>query len=158
MLSAQEMGRGNTAPRQPGANPGIRHALPVPEPVTVSGSLIVANGFPAVKSGDVTYLVGGVNRLTGFIDGFKAGAQVTIEGKAFTSPKDSNLKFLRPSSLTLNGNTYDLSPPQFLRAPADPSNPGKALSPNAPRRQNFQPQRPRGPRFQGPGRQHERFL
>jgi len=132
------------APRQPGGNQKTRQALPAPEPVTVSGALTVAYGFPAVKSGDVTYLIGGVNRLTGFIDGFKEGAQVTIDGKAFTSPKDSNLKFLRPSKLTLNGNSYDLSPPQFF-------------GPKAPRERNHQFQHPKAPRHQE-HRRDGRFL
>jgi len=101
MVSAQAQGHGRTSPRFPAA-----------ETVTVSGSLVVAYGLPAVKSGDGTYLVGGINRFVGFIDGLKEGAQVTIEGLAVTSPKNSEIKFLKPSKMTLNGKSYDLALPR----------------------------------------------
>ena len=83
---------------------------PAGETVTVSGSMVVSHGLPAVKSGDDTYFVRGINRLTGFVDGLKEGAQVTLEGRSFTSKRDSTLKFLRPAKLTLNGKDYDLTP------------------------------------------------
>jgi hypothetical protein len=86
--------------------------MPAPVAVTVSGSLIVAHGMPAIKSGDTTYFIGGINRLVGFIDGLKEGAQVTIEGAALSSPRESSFKFLRPSKLTMSGKTYDLSRPE----------------------------------------------
>ena len=98
--SAQGWERGGRNPR-----------LPAPETVTVSGSLIVAHGFPALKSGDVTYIVGGINRLAGFVDGLKEGAQVIIEGIAMASPRSETFKFLRPMKLTLNGKVYDLALP-----------------------------------------------
>ena len=98
-----------------------RNMMPATETVTVSGSMVVANGMPALKSGDVTYLVGGLGQLIGFVDGLKEGAQVTIEGAAVTSPGDQNIKFLMASKLTINGKTYELSPPA---PPAFPSNPG----------------------------------
>ena len=91
--------------------PSDRAPRPAAEAVTVSGSLIVAHGSPAVKSGDDTYLVRGIHRLTGFVDGLKEGAQVTIEGLSISSPRDNKLKFLRPAKLTLNGKAYDLTPP-----------------------------------------------
>ena len=108
-----------TRPGPDGSRP--RREPPAAETVTVSGSLIVSRGSPAVKSGDDIYLVKGINRLVGFVDGLKEGAQVTIDGFALTSPRDSNFKVLRPSKLTLNGKTYDLSPP-----------PGKHQMPPAP--------------------------
>jgi len=128
--TAQGMGRGQMSPR-----------LPAADAVTVSGSLIVAHGLPALKSGDVTYIVGGINRLNGFVDGLKEGAQVTIEGKAVTSRRDSNLKFLLPANLTLNGKTYDMTPlfpPGSFR---------QFNSPQGMNRNNRQPQRqPNAPR------------
>ena len=84
------------------------------ETVTVSGSMIVAYGFPAVTSGDITYLVGGINRLVGFVEGLKEGAQVTIEGQAISIRRDGNLKLLRPSKLTLGAKTYDLALPNSI--------------------------------------------
>ena len=95
----------------PGPNgPGPHREPPAAETVTVSGSLIVSRGSPAVKSGDDIYIVKGINRLVGFVDGLKEGAQVTIEGPAITSPRDSKLKVLRAVKLTLNGKAYDLAP------------------------------------------------
>ena len=100
MASAQGRERGEMPPRPP-----------APEAVTVSGDLIVAHGFPAIQSGNVTYIVGGINRLTGFVEGLKEGAKVIIEGLAMTNPRNTEIKFLRPSKLTLNEKTYDLSLP-----------------------------------------------
>jgi len=105
---AQEMGRGRN--HRGWAHPD-RSRLPASETVTVSGRLIVAHGMPAIKSGDITYLVCRISRLTGFIDGLKEGAQVTIDGIAMTSPQNSNLKFLVPANLTLYGRIYDLASP-----------------------------------------------
>ena len=89
---------------------------PQPEAVTVSGNLIVAHGSPALRSGDVTYLAGGISRLVGFVDGLREGAYVTISGYAISSPQDENLKVLRPTELTFDGRSYDLAHPreQFL--------------------------------------------
>ena len=83
---------------------------PDTEAVTVSGELIVAQGRPAIKSGEVTYFVGGLNRLIGFVDGLKEGAQVSIEGSALSMQKEAMIKFLIPAKLTLNGKTYDMAP------------------------------------------------
>lgn len=102
-VMAQAQGRGHS-----GWGRDYRDIPPV-ETVTVSGSLTIVQGSIAVKDGDATYLVGGLFRFAGFIDGLKEGAQVKIEGKAVTSPQDSRLKFLRPSKMTLNGRDYDLA-------------------------------------------------
>ena len=131
MASAQGMGRGQATPRMPAA-----------EAVTVSGTLIVAHGSPALKSGDVTYMVGGLNRLTGFVDGLKEGAQVTIEGQAFTSPRDNTLKFLRPTKLTFAGKTYDMAPLGFSGQPrqfAPPQGMNRQQMPNAPQMRQRRP-------------------
>ena len=113
MISAQ------TREQRPGRVPEPMRA-PAAETVTLSGSLIVAHGSPALKSGDDIYLLGGISRLTGFIDGLREGAQVTIEGRAFTGRQEDSLKFLRPLKLTLNGKTYDLSPPEWGNIPMAP--------------------------------------
>lgn len=87
-------------------NPG---RPPHGETVSLTGSLVVANGMPALQSGDATYLLGGISRLVGFVDGLKEGAQVTIEGTAMTIRGDSKLKILKTSKMTLNGKSYDLA-------------------------------------------------
>ena len=121
----------------PGAN---RPRIPPAETVTVSGSMILAHGMPALKSGDVTYIVGGISRLAGFIEGLKEGAQVTIEGSAMTNPRNGNVKFLMPTKLSLGGRSYDLAPaemntdsprPGFWQQPPSPRQPAVPRQPNA---------------------------
>jgi hypothetical protein len=97
-----------------------RRNTPASEMVTVTGTMVVANRMPALKSGDVTYYIGGISQLIGFIDGLKEGAQVTIEGVATASPGDQNVKFLWPSKLTINGRIYDLAAPTLPSNPIEP--------------------------------------
>jgi len=102
--------------RAEGPAPGDRNPGPRAEvkPVTVSGDIIIVRGSPAVKSGDVTYLLNRNFSLFGLVDGLKEGAKVTIEGKSMGGQRDSNVMFLIPSKLTFNGKTYeDLEPPVF---------------------------------------------
>jgi hypothetical protein len=130
--------------RGPGWN---RRNTPTPETVTVSGTMVVVRGMPALKSGDVTYYVSGSSPLLGFIDGFKEGAQVTFEGVVTSSSSDRNVKYLSPSKLTINGRVYELaSPAPALPAlpPALPSNPGTP-SPGTPRLYQYRLPGPMGP-------------
>jgi len=105
--------------------------------------------MPALKSGDDTYLLGGISRLGGFIDGLKEGAQVTVEGAAITIRGDSKLKVLRPSKLTLNNKSYDLA----VR-PRGNFSPGREWGNKAPQRnnRNYNP----GPGNRMPERQYHR--
>jgi hypothetical protein len=79
-----------------------------PEKTSVSGTLGIAKGSIALKSGDDTYSVMALNRFVGFIDGLKEGAQVNLEGYAFTVPRNAEGKVFRVTKLTLNGKDYDL--------------------------------------------------
>ena len=142
-----------------------RNSRPQTETVTISGSMIVAHGFPAIKSGDITYIIGGINRLVGFVDGIKEGAQVTIDGMAVSIQRDGNLKFLRPSKLTLSGKTYDLAlPGQGLRNFGQGMTPPRWNNQVPPGNNNRQPPAPpppqRNPRErQAPNmRQHRNYL
>jgi len=138
---------------QVGGSGWNRRNAPAPETVTVSGTMVVARGMPALKSGDVTYFVSGISQLIGFIDGFKEGAQVTFEGVVTTSPNDQNIKFLRASKLTINGKVYELSSPAL---PALPSNPGTP-NPGDPRLYQFRLPGPMMPMMPyGPGNQRRR--
>jgi len=134
----------------------VPRSLPAPENVTVSGSMVVVRGFPALKSGDVTYFVMGINRLIGFVDGLKEGAAVTIEGSARSVSEDGKSKFIMPVKLTVSGKDYDF--PKLERQDLSglrerfqrgefgaPGSPGWQM-PNRPMpRQQFQ-----APRWQGP--------
>ena len=132
--------------RQPRTN------RPTAETVTITGSMVVASGMPALKSGEVTYFVTGISRLIGFVDGLKEGAQVTVEGRSMANPRDETVKFLRVTKLTIGGKSYEITTPQFnfgsmmswwgsrmpqrLQAPQRPQMP-----------QRFQmPKRPQAPR------------
>jgi len=118
-----------------------RRNTPTTETVTVTGTMVVANGMPALKSGDVTYYISGISRLIGFIDGLKEGAQVTIEGLATSSSSNRNIKLLRATKLTINGKVYELSPPE-LPLPAPPS---FSQNPGDPRLYNYRLPGPMGP-------------
>ena len=133
MVSAQD---GNRRERAPAERSTSRSRTPVT--VTVSGTMVVANGMPALRSGDDTYLIGGVSRLIGFIDGLKEGAQVTVEGTVITIPGRNNLKYLQGSKLTLGGKSYDLSSSGMgmmpgIRPPA-PGFPLRNQTPRTPQR------------------------
>ena len=140
---------------------------PAAETVTVSGSLVVSHGMPALASGDVTYIITGISRLIGFVDGLKEGAQVSIEGSAFGNNSDAKLKYLRPVKLTLGGKTYDLAPlvsQNFMNRMPQPLHNFRNQIPPQPRFQappppnnNRQPNHPLPPSPQGP-RQRQRSL
>ena len=85
---------------------------PSPESVNVSGNLTIAQGMIAVIDKDTTYLARGLNRYTGFIDGLKEGAAVTLEGYALPSPQNNKVKILHVEKMTFNGKDYDLATPR----------------------------------------------
>jgi len=93
-------------------SPRNQSPRPSPENVTVSGNLTIAQGMIAVVSGDTTWLVRGLDRYVGFIDGLKEGAQVTLEGYAMSSPRNDKIKSLQVQKMTLNGKDYELARPQ----------------------------------------------
>ena len=92
---------------------------PAPENATVTGNLTIAQGMIAVVSGETTWLVRGLNRYVGFIDGLKEGAQVTLEGYAMSSPRNDKIKLLQVQKMTLNGKDYELARPQQDRQRQD---------------------------------------
>jgi hypothetical protein len=96
-----------------------------PESTSVSGNLTLLQGMIAVKSNDTTYLVRGINRYIGFIDGLKEGAAVTLEGFARPNPQDNKVKIMSVQKLTLNGKDYDIARPRGNAAP----NPGMMHQP-----------------------------
>jgi hypothetical protein len=103
----------------PQNNRNQRQVTP-PESASVSGNLTIAQGMIAIKSNDVTYIVRGLNRYIGFIDGLKEGAVVSIEGFTRANPQDDKVKFLSVHKLTLNGKDYEIT------RPLGNVNPGKA--------------------------------
>ena len=79
------------------------------ESVSISGNLSLVQGRVALTSGGTTYLIGGLNRYFGFIDGLREGAAVAIEGSAFASPRIENTKFLMVQKLTIGCRDYELN-------------------------------------------------
>jgi len=79
------------------------------EVVNVDGNLTIVRGVIAVSSGDTTYFVRGLSRFVGFIDGFKDGAAIKLEGVAISNPQDKNVKFLRAEKMNFNGKDYELA-------------------------------------------------
>jgi len=112
----------------PGArNPNARVAV---EQVTVSGDIVIVRGSPAVKNGDVIYVLNRNFSLFGLVDGLKEGARVTIEGRAIEgramgTPSDGKVMFLVPSKVTFNGKTYDNLEPPALRMGQGRNAPGR---------------------------------
>jgi hypothetical protein len=96
------------AQSQPGG-PG-----PVSDETTLSGSLTLADGCPALENAGTTYLLPGLMRFTGFIDGLKYGAKVTVKGYARSqsgwnrAPVGSPV-FFRVVTLTLDGKDYEVA-------------------------------------------------
>jgi hypothetical protein len=91
-----------------------RNQTPRPslENVSVSGNLTIAQGMIAIVSGETTWLVRGLNRYVGFIDGLKEGATVTLEGYAMPVSSDKNIKSLWVQKMSFNGKDYELTRPQ----------------------------------------------
>ena len=70
-------------------------------PVTITGTLQLERGQIAIKSGDSVYFVPRLMPLAGFIEGIKEGNTITITGF-------QRENFIRPTSMTVDGKTYDL--------------------------------------------------
>jgi hypothetical protein len=100
-LSAQTRQRENSPPAPP-------------EQVSISGNLELVNGRIALRSGGAVYYVFGVDRLVGFVDGFKEGAAVTLEGFAVPGSEDAEYRYLRAAKVSLNGKTYELPAPRHI--------------------------------------------
>ena len=98
---------------QEGSGREPRTNRPAAETVTVTGSMVVARGVPALKSGDVTYYVTGINSLIGFVDGLREGAQVSVEGRVMANPRDETVKYLNATKLTIGGRSYEIAAPSF---------------------------------------------
>ena len=88
----------------------------VAEKVTVTGNLTIVKGMPAIKNNDKTYLIPGLLRYVGFIDGLKTEAQVSIEGNVMPRQVDEKTTVVMPLKLTVGGKEYEMGMP--FHAPA----------------------------------------
>jgi hypothetical protein len=123
-----------------------------PEKTTVTGTLVYDGGFISLKSDAITYHVGGIGKLVGFVDGLKENATVTLEGYAMVDgrgikrdsdkaaqagkeapAKDASAKdaipapkhFFRATKVSINGRDYELPAKKFA--------PGRELDRKHPR-------------------------
>jgi hypothetical protein len=83
------------------------------ETSTITGKLELINGNIAVKNGDTVYYPIGLDRLIGFVDGLKEGAEVSLEGWSFGASRDTEYRRFLVSKLTLNGKEYSDLLPDF---------------------------------------------
>jgi hypothetical protein len=132
---------------------GSRENFRQKEPVSISGTLVVANGFIALKSGETIYYTSGLERLIGFVDGLKENAPVRLEGYDFSRvnlPRTRNTSqteathFFRVTKLEIDNRSYEIG-----------HLPGGGFSGQGPWDfrvgPGFRPPRDRGPDFDRPG-------
>lgn len=127
-------------PPGPGFGP-----VPRPDPgpgqsrdsLTIQGTLSFVNGQIALKSGETTYYVRGLDRLFGFVDGLKEGAAVTLEGYAGEIPLAPEYRLFLAEKLVFNGREYagirpgsplPKSPGRFPPGPSPGFGPGPGIS------------------------------
>jgi hypothetical protein len=96
------------------------------EPVTITGSLELIDGNIALRQDTIIYYIKGIERLIGFIDGLKEGAEVTLEGTALAMPREKDRRVLLVFKLGINGKTYDNLTPALMGRPErnPPPHPG----------------------------------
>ncbi|MDR2144126.1 MAG: hypothetical protein LBP29_07135 [Treponema sp.] len=123
------------------------------EPVSISGTLVLVNGFIALKSGDTVYYTNGLERLVGFVDGLKENAPVRLEGYDFSrasrarardSSQTGEVHFFRITRLEIDSRSYEISP--LAGGGFSGHGPGNFRS-----GRGFEPIRGCGPDFDRPG-------
>jgi hypothetical protein len=90
------------------------------EKLSLSGTLGLSRGIIVLKSGEEIWYAPGLGRYTGFIEGLKEGALVTLEGWGRRIPQtDDAAGFLMVSKLTLDGKDYEVGPaePRLSQGP-----------------------------------------
>ena len=107
-----------------------------PQEASVSGNLTIVKGMIALVSDNTTYVTMGLDRYTGFIDGLKEGAAVTLEGYALPDPQNKDYVFLRVNKMTLNGKDYELGRPRQEIRPQQNMRPNQMHHQQRPRRKN----------------------
>jgi len=87
---------------------------------TIRGMVELNNGMISVVSGNTTYIIRGLERYIGIIEGFRAGVQVSLEGHAINRTGDSqNVILFNPLVLTLNGQNYEIASSTPSNLPTD---------------------------------------
>jgi hypothetical protein len=102
-IAFTQTGPQNQGRLPPGPNSGPGQSL---NAAAIQGTLSFVNGQIAVKSGEITYYVRGLDRLFGFVDGLKEGAAVTLEGYAAEIPVAPEYRYFLAEKLSFNGREY----------------------------------------------------
>ncbi|MDR2402516.1 MAG: hypothetical protein LBD78_00620 [Spirochaetaceae bacterium] len=96
--------------------PNSWHGAPEPlEKGTISGTLSLIKGRIGIQKEGEIYIVVGLGRLIGFVDGLKEGAVVTLEGFVRTDRENSKVHYLQVDKLTIDGKEYDGLAQDFYR-------------------------------------------
>jgi hypothetical protein len=109
---------------------GLLAAQTTQAPQTLRGNLALIDGQIAIQNGDTVYYLPGLGRFSNFIEGFREGAAVTLEGYSYDSgafnypvppsvPAESRKVFLT-RKLTLGSRTYDNLNPRLDQNPQAP--------------------------------------
>ena len=140
-------------PGQPGSFPRNQ----TPEKITLSGSLGLSRGRIVLESGGNTYYIAGLDRLTGFVEGLKEGASVSLEGWAFPLPRSEaeQEQIFRATKLSLNGKDYELAGQERPAFPRRGFGRGNGFAPGSPQPRfdqapGFGPPSCHNPRQSGP--------
>jgi hypothetical protein len=121
VLYAQE---GNPLPQN---NRHYRGAAEGAERLSLEGTLEFSRGIIVLKSGEEIWYVPGLLHYSGFIEGLKEGAVVTLEGWGRRTPQtDGAAGFLMVSRLSLDGKDYEIGPaePRLSWGPDEGWGPG----------------------------------
>lgn len=85
------------------------HAYPqvVAPTVKIEGKLALINGVVGLKSGDKTYYLPMLGRLSGFVEGIKEGASVKVEGYEYPLATTPATSMVQVTKLNVGGKDYD---------------------------------------------------
>ena len=100
-FSANKFTSRNIPPRGVGRNIEM-------ESINIEGYLTLSRGRIAVNAGDMIYLVNGLSRYVGFVEGFMEGAKVRLEGSVMKNSNDEGIRVMRAQKMTFNGKDYVL--------------------------------------------------
>ena len=108
--SAQpRMGQGNIPAYGQGYRFPAQAATVALEKISLEGTLELIDARVAIKKDSKTYFVMIPNRLYGFVDGLKEGANVKVDGYSHEILGLKDQYTVRVDTLTINGKTIDLT-------------------------------------------------
>jgi hypothetical protein len=107
--ASPRMGQGNTPGLGQGYGMHVQAATIAFEKISLEGTLALIDTRVAIQKDGKTYFVMIPDRIFGFVDGLKEGANVKIEGYSREIPGLKDNFVVHVDTLTVNGRTIDLS-------------------------------------------------